>query len=253
MVFNVMTLNRKPVALRCAGALRAGRLRAPRARWVVGLGLVGALVAACSESDGNRFATGLYRVANSQRAPAMEVLEHTVEYAIVPATRAMVHVPEALVVFERNLGAAMEQRIVLPNTTALRGDNAIQIRAQTGGSARLDEFNFNEITARFGGLPAPFERLTDSALMSGEDSLGSYVYARETIGTGTLCVLVLRRLTVGARPLPRGAQALDVMMRNCVDGSVEQALAPVSERPLGMGGGAQGAIYTLSPHAAPQR
>lgn len=222
-------------------------------RWAGGLGLAGVLVAACAPGGGDRFASGLYRVAGSQRAPSMEVLEHTVEYSVVPASRAMVHAGDSLVVLERNLGPALEQRIVLPNTSALRGDNVIHIRAQTGASARLTEFNFSEITTRFGGLPAPFQRLTDGTLLSGEDSLGNFVYARETVGTGTLCVLVLRRLTVGARPLPQGAQALDVMMRNCVDGPLEEALAPISERSLGVSGSAQSGVYTISPHAAPRR
>ncbi len=61
----------------------------------------------------------------------METLENTVEYTIVQPTRAMVNAPDALIVFERNLGGAIEQRIVLPNATAVRGDNVMQIRAQT--------------------------------------------------------------------------------------------------------------------------
>jgi len=251
MVLDTARLTRLFPAL--LGAARTRNRLRRGLRWAVGLGLAGVLVAACAPGGGDRFATGLYRVAGSQRAPSMEVLEHTVEYSVIPASRAMVHASDALVVLERNLGPALEQRIVIPNATALRGDNVIHIRAQTGSSARLTEFNFSELTTRFGGLPSPFQRLTDATLMSGEDSLGSFVYARETIGTGTLCVLVLRRLTVGARPLPRGAQALDVMMRNCVDGSIEQALAPISERLLGVSGSAQGAVYTLSPHAAPRR
>jgi len=214
---------------------------------VAGLGLAGALIAACAPAD------GLYRLAGSQRAPTMETLEKTVEYSVIPASRAMVHPGDALVVLERNLGPALEQRIVLPNNTGLRGDNFIHVRAQTGASVRLTEFNFAEITTRFGGLPTPFQRLTDGMLMSGEDTLGSFVYARENVGAGALCVLVLRRLTVGARPLPQGAQAMDVMMRNCVTGSLEQALAPISERLLGVRGTGQGTVYTLSPHAAPQR
>lgn len=233
--------------------VRAGLSWPRKLCWLIGLGLVGALVAACADGDGNRLATGLYRVANSQRAPSVEQLEQTVEYSIVQPSRALVHAPDALVVFERALGQALEQRIVLPNLTAMRGDNVLHVRAQTGDSARLSEFNFAEIAARFGGLPAPFERLSEGGMMSGEDSLGSFVYASESIGTNTVCVLVLRRLTVGARPLPRGTQALDVVMRNCVLGTREQALAPASERLLAVGGGAQGEIYTLSPHAAPRR
>jgi len=222
-----------------------------RASRLAGLGFMAAL-AACSQSEGDRAATGIYRFLGSDRAPGMETLENTVEYTVVPATRAMVNAPNALVVFERNLGGAIEQRIVLPNDTAVRGDNVLHIRAQTGDSARLEEFNFEEIEARFGGLPAPFERLTVSSLNSGTDALGTYVYGRETLGTSTVCVLVLRRLGVGARPLPRGTSALDVVMRNCVNGSVEQALAPVSERALSVTGSVGGTNYTLSPHAAPR-
>ncbi len=61
----------------------------------------------------------------------------------------------------------------------------------------------------------------------------------------------MRRLSVGARPLPRGTQALDVMMRNCVNGTVQEALAPMSERALAVTG-AVGASQTLSPYAAPR-
>lgn len=220
----------------------------------VGLGLaaVVALVAGCSQMDGNRASTGIYRLLNSDRNPTMETLETTVEYTIVPPTRAMVNAPEALVIFERNLAGAIEQRIVLPNATTMRGDNVLHVRAQTADSARLEEFRFDDIALRFGGLPSPFERLTEGSLNSGSDALGSYVYARETVGTNTLCVLVLRRLGVGARPLPRGTQALDVMMRNCVTGTLQDAMAPMSDRALSVGGTAQGTVYTLSPHAAPR-
>lgn len=234
-------------------ALRGGTNTARPHRRRVWMGLAALAVAAgCSQSQGDRTSTGLYRFMGSQRNPNIEVLENTVEYAIVPASRSMVHAPDALIVFERNLAGAIEQRIVLPNPTAVRGDNILHIRAQTADSARLEEFNFDEIAARFGGMPAPFERLTDSNLTSGRDALGSFVYARESVGTNTTCVLVMRRLGVGARPLPRGTSALDVVMRNCVNGSVDQALAPMGERALGVTGSAQGMIRSLSPYAAPQ-
>lgn len=206
----------------------------------------------CSQTDGDRTATGLFRLMGSERNPQYETLENTVQYTIVPASRTMVSAPNALVVFERNLAGAIEQRIVLPNATTVRGDNVLHVRAQTSDSSRLEEFNFNEVSERFGGLPAPFERLSASGLNSGTDSLGSFVYGSETIGTNTVCVLVLRRLGVGARPLPRGTRALDVVMRNCVNGTVQDALAPMSERALSVGGGSQSGILTLSPHAAPQ-
>ncbi|MCB1361647.1 MAG: hypothetical protein KDJ96_11495, partial [Rhodobacteraceae bacterium] len=174
------------------------------------LGAVLALVAGCSQMQGNDASTGVYRLFNSSRNPGMETLENTVEYTIVPPSRAMVNAPQALVVFERNLGGALEQRIVLPNATAVAGDNVLHVRAQTSRSAELGRLDFNEIETRFGGLPPPFQQLNEGSLSSGSDSLGSYVFARESVGTNTVCVLVLRRLGVGARPLPRGTQALDV-------------------------------------------
>ncbi|MCB1405177.1 MAG: hypothetical protein KDK01_02685 [Rhodobacteraceae bacterium] len=207
------------------------------------------LVTACSQTSGDRLSTGLYRFMGSQRNPQIETLENTVEYTIVPASRMMVSAPAALIVFERNLGGAVEQRIVLPNATSIRGDNVLHIRAQNADSSRLEEFNFEEVAQRFGGLPAPFERLNASTMRSGSDSLGTFVYSTETLGTSTVCVLVLRRLNAGARPLPRGTQALDLVMRNCVNGTVEQALAPMSEGALGVGASGR---YTLSPHAAPR-
>lgn len=211
------------------------------------------MVAGCTQSDGDVAATGVYRLLNSQRNPAVEALERGAEFAVVPPGRALVHAPESLLVFERNIGGALEQRVVLPNDTTIPGDNVLHLRAQTVTSARPQEFSLDEISARFGGLPAPFGRAVPGSLLSGQDSLGAYVYARETIGVDTVCVLVLRRLTAGARPLPRGAHALDVVLRNCVVGTVEQALAPMSDRALAIAAAPQATVYTLSPFAAPQR
>lgn len=226
------------------------RVRVFRA-WICGT-LLALSVASCSQIANDRASTGLYRLLGSERNPGMETLEQTVEYAVVPVSRTMVSAPDALIVFERNLGGALEQQIVLPNATAVRGDNVIHIRAQTADSSRLEQFSFAEVETRFGGLPAPFEHLDASGLRSGTDSLGSFVYGSETVGTGTVCVLVLRRLGIGARPLPRGTQALDMVMRNCVNGTTEQALAPMSARVLGVNGTARGGVLSLSPHAAPR-
>lgn len=219
--------------------LRAGTLAALAA---------GALLAGCSapRSDGG----GLFATMGGSGAQSMQTLEQTVEYTLVPPTRAMVSAPQALLIFERELAGAVEQRIILPNESAVTGDNVIYIRAQTSGSTDLQRFNFSEIETRFGGLPSPFERLTEGGLSTASDTLGTYVYARQTVGASTNCVLVMRRMDLGARPLPRGTRALDVMMRNCVNGSVEQALAPMGARSLAVTG-STGAINTLSPYAAP--
>lgn len=216
-------------------------------------GALAAAVAACTVADNDRATTGVYRLFNSQRNPAIETLERTTEYMLVPPARALVHAPAALLVLERDLGGAREQRIVLPNDTVVRGDNMIHLRAQTELSARTEQFSFDEVTARFGGLPHPFTRATAAGLLSGSDALGSYVYAREQAGPDTVCVLVMRRIAPGARPMPRGARALDMVMRNCVVGTVEQALAPMAGHSLAVAAAPQGSVYTLSPFAAPQR
>lgn len=224
-----------------------------RARRLIGGVAAAGVLAACTPGDGDRTASGLYRFTNSQRNPAMETLERTAEYGVVGASRAMVHAPQALLVLERNLGGAVEQRIVLPNATAVGGDNILHLRAQTELSARSQEFSFDELATRFGGLPAPFQRLQPGGLLSGNDALGNYVYAREQVGNDTVCVLVMRRISPQARPLPRGTRSLDMVLRNCVVGSLEQALAPMGERALAIAGTPHGNTYTLSPFAAPQR
>jgi hypothetical protein len=171
----------------------------------------------------------------------------------VQPSRALVHVPDVMLVLERAMGAALEQRIFMPNATAIRGDNVLALRAQTDLSARPQEFNFAEITTRLGGMPTPFERTSTGGLLSGSDSMGSYVYARENIGVDTVCVLVMRRVTGNARPMPRGYHAIDIIMRNCVVGSLEQALAPMGDRALAVAAAPQGTVFTLSPFAAPTR
>lgn len=233
----------------------ADRAASPRAVGAIkGFGALAALaiLASCTQVQSDRTATGLYRLMGSQRNPSVETLENVVQYSVVETSRAMVNVPSAVVVFERNLNGAVEQRIVLPNDTAVRGDNVIHVRAQTSDSAQLQRLNFDDLRERFGGLPAPFERLNDNALSSSSDALGSYVFARENVGTQTVCVLVLRRLGVGSRPLPRGTQAIDVVMRNCANGTLEQALAPMSQQTLGVAGTVSGTNLSLSPHAAPR-
>jgi hypothetical protein len=101
-----------------------------------------------------------------------------------------------------------------------------------------------------GGTPEPFDGLADRDLNTGTDSLGPYFFAERRLGADTLCVLAIRRLDSSARPLPVRADALDVMLRNCVRGSREEALAPISAARLAVG--ASGGLLNLSPHAAPQ-
>lgn len=153
--------------------------------------------------------------------------EATTEYAIVPATRSFLNVPNAHLVLERDLGIAVDQRILLPNATTSAGENVILARAQTRGSASSAALRLTEAVERFGGLPEPFASISEGDLRVQQDDFGSFVYASRTQGDSVTCVLALRRTPVGARPLPRGSSGLDVMLRNCVPGDVRSALAPI--------------------------
>ena len=184
-----------------------------------------------------------------------EALEQTEEFRLSPPSRSFVHAPEALIMMERSLGSSIEQHISLPNDTVIRGDNVLYLRARAGRETNIGLLQLQEFLTRMGGPPDPFERITESDLVNATDELGTYFFAERRVGTETVCVVAIRRLQHGARTLPRGADALDVLLRNCVRGSRADALEPIGARRLAVGAGAGidgGALQTLSPHAAPQ-
>ncbi|MCC5964868.1 MAG: hypothetical protein JJU24_01915 [Natronohydrobacter sp.] len=164
-----------------------------------------------------------------------ELAEALSEYRIVPTGRAFVSVPNALLVMERDLGVALEQRITLPNATTLAGENTIQLRAQTSRSSSATRLQLTEILAQFGGVPSPFRALDESSLSSSTDQYGDVTYTVTRPGGDVTCVLAFRRSQIGARALPRGSSALDLMMRNCVTGSVQDALAPLGPQAFSLG------------------
>lgn len=164
-----------------------------------------------------------------------ELAEALSEYRIVPASRAYVSVPNALLVMERDLGVALEQRITLPNATTLTGENTIQLRAQTSRSSSASRLQLNEILSQFGGAPSPFRSINDSSLSSSTDQYGDVTYTSMRPGGDVTCVLAFRRSQIGARALPRGSSSLDLMMRNCVNGSVQDALAPLGPQAFTLG------------------
>ncbi|QYK41000.1 MAG: hypothetical protein KF887_16645 [Paracoccaceae bacterium] len=171
----------------------------------------------------------------------------------VPSRQAWVN-PEGLkIVMQRGLGNGAEQRLALRNETVLEGDNVMVIRTRLpsflSGSLRFEEF-----LARAGGLPAPFEDMTSGDLSAGEDALGPYFWADRRFGANTSCVLAIRRLDTGARQMPDGARAMDIMLRNCVNGEPQDALGPILAASVGGGPGgapAGGESRMLSPLAGP--
>ncbi|MBN2760013.1 MAG: hypothetical protein JXQ79_05910 [Rhodobacteraceae bacterium] len=202
-----------------AASAAVGVKRAPLVALVAGL----ALLSAC----------GL-RLPGDTDSPT-ELAEATTEFRVVPATRAFISVPQALLVMERDLGAAVEQRITLPNQTTLAGENMIIMRAQQAGYARGTRFVLSEQLSQFGGAPAPFAGVSDGALTATSDSFGDITYTTTRPGGDVTCVLAFRRTQTASRALPRGSRALDIMLRNCVSGSVEQALSPIGASAFGLG------------------
>ncbi|WP_226783049.1 hypothetical protein [Oceaniglobus trochenteri] len=155
--------------------------------------------------------------------------------------------PAAQTVIQRTGAGSGEQIIGLENATSLEGDNFLWLRAHGGGIG--GRFDLAGVVERAGGVPAPFRTLDDRNLRTAEDSLGSYVWQEWRSGASTNCVLALRRLESGARSLPRGTRSLEVFLRNCVDGSIEQALAPIRDTQVRLGTATGSRI--LSPLAAP--
>ncbi len=194
---------------------------------LIALGTFVALVAGCDTA-------GVQRNFGLPASDRIETAEATAQYAIVPTSRAYVNSSNALLVLERDLGSALEQRITLPNSTSLAGENKILLRAQTSASASPNRLVMEDVLTRFGGAPAPFAATSGQQFMTVEDRYGSYVHTTRQMGNGVVCVLAFRRAPSGARPLPRGSTALDIMLRNCIEGSAEQALAPIGEAAFGL-------------------
>lgn len=164
-----------------------------------------------------------------------ELAEAVTEYRVVPTSRAFISIPAALLVMERDLGGAVEQRITLRNDTSLQGENMVMLRAQQAGYARGTRFVLDEQLAQFGGAPSPFGSVSEGALTATSDSFGDITYTTSNPGGNVVCVLAFRRTQTGSRALPRGSRALDIMLRNCVSGTVQDALAPIGARAFGLG------------------
>lgn len=173
--------------------------------------------------------------ANVTGQSPTELAEAVTEFRVVPPSRGLINVPNALVVLERNLDGAVEQRITLPNTTSLAGENLILLRAQTSRTASASRLVLADVLIQFGGAPTPFSGITESSLTATSDQYGDITYSTLRPGGDLVCVLAFRRTQIGSRALPTGASSLDIMLRNCVSGSLEAALAPIGDGAFGLG------------------
>jgi len=192
----------------------------------------------------------------SQLPPTLADAELTTQFVTVPSNQAWVRAPGAVVVMERGLLNSMEQRIGLVNHTAAPGDNMLVLRARVVEGQQQGRFRFDEFLRRVDGLPAPFGALKPGDLFTDADELGVFFWAENRSGSSTVCVLGLRRLDSTMRQLPGNTNVMDVMLRNCVNGDVEQAIEPIMAVNIGnlASGGktaSSGGIRMLSPLAGP--
>ncbi len=162
----------------------------------------------------------------------------------------------AMVAIQRSLGSEAEQIIGLVNETTIEGDNFLWLRARVPDGRNPGRFSLADFMSRTEGVPVPFARVSDENLRRGSDTLGTYFYLEWRSGGSTNCVLAFRRIAGAERILPRGTNVLEVMLRNCVLGSIEEALLPIQDRQIGVAAvagtePAGGGNRMISPLAAP--
>ncbi|MGP3699642.1 hypothetical protein [Rhodobacter sp. NSM] len=185
---------------------------------------------------------------------SLSLPQATTEYRIVPNQRRWVGVAAGDTTLERMGETGPEQLIVLPNATTTPGDNFILLKARKdlGAGGRFSTSVFSE---EMDERIRPFRGLSEASLRSRTDPLGPLIWAEMRQGS-LYCVLAFRRADAAARMLPVNARTVDLMMRNCVNGDLETALAPIGAASLsgiaGAGTGAGGGSVLLSPLAGPQ-
>lgn len=189
------------------------------------------------------------------RTDVMLPREFEEQASFVPIARqqAWINPPGLRFAMQRGLVNGSEQRLLLENLTAVKGDNLIVLRSRNafGFAERL---RYGDLLRRVGGLPPPFAHMKSGDLTAESDEAGGYLWAEERYGVNTVCVLALRRIDETMRQLPPRVKSIDMMMRNCVNGTAEEALVPIRAAAVDtspLGAPAQGSNRMLSPLAGP--
>ncbi len=167
---------------------------------------------------------------------------------------AWITVPGARMVLGRAVGPVAEQRILLPNKTSLRGDNIVLLKIHgtslnTAGRFLPVKFLKSQDADLF-----PFTDIEGLTFFSKTDDLGTLNWAEWSNDAGLTCVLALRRLDSGSRVIPGKRSAMDMVVRNCIHGTAEDALTPARATQVGFAapqGRPGGAPDMLSPLAGP--
>lgn len=155
---------------------------------------------------------------------------------------------------QRTIGNEVEQIVFLPNATSVPGDNKMILRASRRGGEGAGRLRIEALRSRIDGFPAPFANVQLSDMVSTSDDLGAYSYAMIVYGDIT-CALAVRKVNGTERPIPVRRNAMDAVMRNCVVGTIEEALQPIGAASFGYSGftgpASTSGTRLLSPLSAP--
>lgn len=156
-------------------------------------------------------------------------------YTDVPASQRWISVPGSRVALQRSVMGEEEQRVLLDNNTAVPGENELILRAYGSADRPAGKLNFETLRTRLGGFPDPFAEVRSEDFRTGSDAFGGYVWIGRGYGSTVSCVLAFRRLDAETRLIPSDRSFLDVVLRNCVTGTAQDALAPILAQNIGYG------------------
>lgn len=175
-------------------------------------------------------------------------------YVQQPYSASWIESDQIQMVLERTDRNLTEQRILLSNLTAMRGENLVLLRADRAPNAYETRFVPTRLLGETEQTPHPFDPFDSLSFRTREDALGVMNWASWTNHAGLTCVLAFRRLEMTDRSLPDGATVMDIMLRNCIHGEEDTALAPIGPEAVAFGAPAPGPgprPRMLSPLAAP--
>ncbi|WP_422074700.1 hypothetical protein [Tranquillimonas rosea] len=140
---------------------------------------------------------------------------------------------------EENAGDPMTVRIVdgqrrihrlLPNDTIVPGDNTLTYMNVTNWGFGTP---VSRILGSLQSLPTPFEFVTERDFRVRQDASGRFYYAVQRPNERTTCAFALREVDFVGLEVSSGFSTTSKVLRNCVTGSLEEALAPmISDRSI---------------------
>jgi len=145
------------------------------------------------------------------------------------------------------------QLIGLENKSNMEGDNFLLLVAKGSRIQKREVFDPASVLGKLNINTAPFYGLKDSELRQRRVG-GGKLFWKETGASGKVkCVLGLRRITEEQMSLPRNVFALEMILRNCVIGSFEDALEPILDRGVFYSTNDSPKPLWISPLAGPKR